>query len=157
MLNGEYGHISILPKEGTWNNPDAPVALPASVVSYQNFQAHWETSQGARAYLLFVSEDNNFQTYLSGLVGKRTELITAFVDGLEGGKTYYYRVMAINEVGTSEYSNTITLQYNPTNIASLQESMVMVFPNPANNSFSSKRVRQRGKHAIWRFSIWLVS
>lgn len=43
--------------------------------------------------------------------------------------------MAINEAGASEYSNTITVHSNPTNIASFQESTVMVYPNPAKNYF----------------------
>jgi len=134
LLYGEFGHISILPKEGTWNKPAAPLATPASAVNDQSFTANWQTSQSAREYLLFVSEDN-FTTYLPGYVGKRTEQTTLAIEGLQGGKTYYYRVMAANEAGYSEYSNTITVQSNPTNIASFQESMVMVYPNPAKTHF----------------------
>ena len=77
----------------------------------------------------------NFQTYLRGFAGKQTERNTFTVEGPHDEKTYYYRVMAINEAGALEYSNTITVHSNPTNIASFQEPTVMVYPNPAKNYF----------------------
>lgn len=135
LVFGDYGHISILPKAGTWNTPQAPVANDASSINNTSFTANWEIVEGAAAYLLFVSEDN-FQTYLPGYIPKYSEQNFATVTGLQAGKTYYYKVLAVKETGYSDYSNIISAQTTTTHIAVERETLFLIYPNPARNFFT---------------------
>ena len=135
MVYGGYGHISILPKAGTWNTPEAPLANEATAINNTSFTANWEAAEGAAAYLLFVSEDN-FQTYLPGYIPKYSEQNFATVTGLQAGKTYYYKVLAVNETGYSDYSNIISAQTTTTHIAAERETLLLIYPNPARNFFT---------------------
>lgn len=129
MVYGEYGHISILPQEGTWNPPATPIANAASGINENSFLASWQPSEGASAYVLLVSEDN-FQTYLPGYGPQYSEQAHYQVTGIEGNKTYYYKVLAANEAGYSDYSNTIIVETTATNVTSIIETGFKIYPNP---------------------------
>ncbi|MGM0745523.1 MAG: BspA family leucine-rich repeat surface protein [Bacteroidota bacterium] len=66
----------------------------------------WESSEGAESYLLQVSTDKSFTT----LVAEESELeATEFqVGGLEFERTYFWRVLGINQAGQGEWSTVWT-------------------------------------------------
>ena len=90
--------------------PDPPVASAASNISHNEFKANWASSTQATSYRLDVATDNSFTNILAGYndldVGNTTNIT---VTGLNLLTTYYYRVRAVNTLGTSGSSNTISV------------------------------------------------
>lgn len=98
--------------------PAAPVATAALLVSDIGFLANWNSVTDALTYLLDVSTDSNFGTFLPGYqardVGNRLDYAVA---DLTPSTTYYYRVRSQNNVGTSATSsNTITVATTAPNL-----------------------------------------
>lgn len=90
--------------------PAAPVTIAATSVTQTGFTANWGTSIGATGYLLDISTDTNFTSYLSGFNSLDVGGLTSYVvNGLNPGVTYYYRVRAYDAVGTSLNSNISAL------------------------------------------------
>lgn len=88
--------------------PEAPVAQPVANLVSAGFTARWNASANALGYLLDVSTDSAFGTFLSGYdsfdVGTN---LSRNIAGLSAGTNYYYRVRAYNDVGPGAYSATI--------------------------------------------------
>lgn len=135
LVVGGYGHISILPVEGSWNTPSSPVALAAQSITPTGFTAHWDASEGAKSYLLFVSNDG-FNTCIEGYHPYKTQTTEATITGLEPNISYSYKVIASNEAGNSAFSNTIDIQTPPLGIGHENVFKVMVYPNPAKEYIS---------------------
>lgn len=97
--------------------PPVPVAAAASAVGGTTFTANWNSVAGATAYYLDVATDNMFTTFVTGYnnlnVGTAT---TRNITGLVCEGTYYYRVRAVNNCGTTANSNIITV--NTTSVPS---------------------------------------
>lgn len=87
----------------------SPIALLATDISQTNFQANWEASPGATSYLLDVSRNESFSSYVTGYHNKPVSGTNQMVTGLYGGLTYYYRVRALNGSILSPYSNSISV------------------------------------------------
>jgi RHS repeat-associated protein len=85
--------------------PAAPTAGAATAVTTTSFTANWSSVSGATTYQLDVSTVNNFTT----TVGTFTGLTGTNVTGLNPGVLYYYRVRAVNALGTSVNSNIISV------------------------------------------------
>src|SRR4029077_3665754 len=90
-----------------------PVSPPAPTRS--TFMATWDRVSGAKGYLLDVSTNNSFTTYLDGYreldIGNATgQLVT----GLNRGTTYYYRVRSYNAAGAGNYSDVKNATTVPT-------------------------------------------
>lgn len=86
--------------------PVAPTANAPTVVSQTGFTASWSSVTGATAYRLDVSTSSSFASYLPGLQDLNVSTATSrAVSGLSGGTTYYYRVRAVGQSGTSASSN----------------------------------------------------
>ena len=97
--------------DGTfWSVPLNPTAKAASAIKGDEFTANWNASTGATNYLLEVSPENTFASYLPGY-GSRTVGAGTFcsVTGLSSGATYCYRVRAQNSGGLSGHSEIIEI------------------------------------------------
>ncbi|MCS4434334.1 fibronectin type III domain-containing protein [Aquiflexum gelatinilyticum] len=94
--------------------PTAPILLSPSSGTLMNFEEvvlGWKTVIDAERYQVQVSKYSNFS---QSIVFDKNTVITdqVTVDGLEPNEVYFWRVRAINIVGTSPYSsvwNFITL------------------------------------------------
>jgi hypothetical protein len=84
----------------------AETGLPqGSVSTRSSFLASWEKANGASSYLLDVSMDSSFRSYLDGYHNLDVGLVTGrVVTGLGPGTTYYYRVRPYNSSGRGNYS-----------------------------------------------------
>jgi hypothetical protein len=90
--------------------PDVPVATPALNVSATGFTATWNLSAGAAKYLVDVSTDTAFGTFVTGYNGLDVgNVLQSPVTGLVPQTKYFYRVRATNGVGPSGNSNTISV------------------------------------------------
>lgn len=85
--------------------PGPPLALAASDVTYSGFTANWQPRAGALSYLLDISGNELFTSFLSGFESMSIFDTLFSVDGLDYGQTYYYRLRAIYQSDTSVYSN----------------------------------------------------
>jgi gliding motility-associated-like protein len=98
--------------------PAIPVVKIATNATCSGFTANWEAVSDAHSYLIDVATDATFTNYVLGYnnteAGDGTSLI---ITGLTPGKTYYYRLLAINECWTNEYSATIAYATNPLPLA----------------------------------------
>ncbi|QYM77807.1 immunoglobulin domain-containing protein [Horticoccus luteus] len=88
--------------------PPAPVAQPATNLASGGFTAHWNAVDNAQGYLLDVSTDSSFATFLNGYNGFDVGTnLSRNIAGLSAGTSYYYRVRAYNDVGPSANSTVI--------------------------------------------------
>jgi hypothetical protein len=94
----EFPQVREVPAQGE-------IEIPAPTRG--SFMANWDRVNGATGYLLDVSTNGSFSSYLDGYhdldVGNVTGRV---VTGLNPGTTYYYRVHAYNASGPSNYSET---------------------------------------------------
>lgn len=89
---------------------DVPVALPSTQVQFDNFQANWDSVNNASSYLLDVSGNQDFTSYIPGYQGKEIIGTNEIVSGLSRNTSYYYRVRARGFGATSANSNTISVR-----------------------------------------------
>ena len=97
------------PVSATDFDPNAPLppAAPTVTMTYSDSgkpKLTWNAVSGATSYRVFRSESRGSGYSLLG-----TTTATSYVNtGAAVGKTYYYRVKAVNSVGTSGYSNIVS-------------------------------------------------
>lgn len=90
--------------------PDIPDALIASQVESRSFTANWSSVDRVEAYLLDVSTDSLFTTYIPDFRNRVVGLsLSALVDELSPNTVYFYRLRGAliesNVIGG--YSNTV--------------------------------------------------
>ncbi|PWT85739.1 MAG: hypothetical protein C5B58_02595, partial [Acidobacteria bacterium] len=87
---------------------EAEIEIPPPTRS--SFMASWNGATGARGYLLDVSTDRSFNSYVNDYhdvdVGNVTGRV---VTSLNPGTTYYYRVRPYNANGAGNYSEVMTV------------------------------------------------
>ncbi|MEM6297086.1 MAG: T9SS type A sorting domain-containing protein [Bacteroidota bacterium] len=112
---------------------EVPEALPATNVEATQFRANWRGVRGAESYLVDVSEDPNFGSFLTGYEAREIVGTIEFVTNLTEGSTYYYRVRAQAGAMITDYSNVIEVTTG--DVATGIEDFVnknefQIFPNP---------------------------
>jgi len=102
-----------LPNTNELSPQPEPVSPPPPTRS--SFMATWEPASGAKGYLLDVSTNSAFDSYVDGYhnldVGDATGRV---VTGLNRGTTYYYRVRAYDVTGVAGYAETMATTTEPT-------------------------------------------
>ncbi|MDR3583795.1 MAG: cell wall-binding repeat-containing protein [Desulfosporosinus sp.] len=90
------------PSNGS-NTPSTPTNITASTVSSSQIKLTWDAVSGATSYYVYGA------TSSSGTYNKIATVTTSSYTntGLWAGTTYYYKVQAVNGVGSSSYS-TVT-------------------------------------------------
>jgi choice-of-anchor B domain-containing protein len=117
--------------------PNAPTLLSVpSTIQYNGFDYtfNWSPVPGATSYLFEISEND---ATFGNIVFSSTEtnifatLPSNFAFG--EGKTYSWRVTAINGCGTSAPSNPEDFQWIQAGVNEIAEREFIVYPNPAEN------------------------
>jgi hypothetical protein len=101
------------------NRPSLPFA---NSISFTGFRVNWARVAGAINYRLDVSTSSDFSTFVIGYENLTVNETNQLITGLIPGTTYYIRVSAINDSGSSLYSQTLTLKTllpGPTNLNSI--------------------------------------
>ena len=95
--------------------PSAPTAytpdFPDDIGFDACFRASWSSVSGATSYRLDVSRNSAFTDLVVNnlTVSSTNKHIDCAIYDIECGQTYYYRVRAVNDCGTSSNSNTATV------------------------------------------------
>ena len=97
----EFPSVTEMPAQGE-------IEIPAPTRA--SFMASWDSASDAIGYLLDVSTNNSFSSYVNGYhdldVGNLTGRV---VTGLNPGTTYYSRVRAYNARGSGRYSDVMSV------------------------------------------------
>jgi hypothetical protein len=114
-----------------WIAPAAPTVASASGVAQTVFTANWSAPSDYRvtAYYLYVATDSGFANVVSGYDGLSVGPATSYVvSGLSPNTTYYYRVTAANEVGSSGTSGSAS-------VTTTRYSQTITFAAPATKTY----------------------
>ena len=101
--------------------PSTPIAVNATALSTNSFQANWNIAIGATGYLLQVSENTSFSPVKFSY---NTTGLNQIISGLKPGAVYYYRLTALGANGNSGYSNVIQMATLP--VAPVANSAVVL-------------------------------
>jgi N-acetylneuraminic acid mutarotase len=104
--------------------PRTPNAAAATNVTLNSFYANWSVVNGATNYLLDVSAVNDFTSCVAGYTNLTVGNVTTFwINGLNAGTTYYYRVRC--------QQNGFTSDSSPANSAQTLNGSMSVSSGPA--------------------------
>jgi hypothetical protein len=112
QTRGESEHLLQVPNL----SPLAPdTEAISSPPTRSSFMASWGDVRGANGYLLDVSTNDSFSSYVKGYHGLDVGKVSGrLVTGLNQGTTYYYRVRPYGSASTDNYSHVMTATTVPT-------------------------------------------
>ncbi|GAA5028229.1 hypothetical protein GCM10011506_15070 [Marivirga lumbricoides] len=122
-----------------------PIANPATDVTDLSFTAGWNFVSTAKSYLLDVSLQSDFSSFISGYESLEVTGLRAEVTGLTPATQYYFRVKAVRESAESDFSNVVMV----TTTGTLIDTDVFLKDKAANNFFVGAAVstnRLSGKY-----------
>ena len=114
---------------------ETPIAIGPKDINDNGFKAKWYYVSNSKSYLLDVSTDENFASFLPNYNSKEVTDLNEVVTGLTGGTQYYYRVRAKNEAQISEYSNVISVVTTGSNNIPEDPTFLKVKANKLANPF----------------------
>ncbi len=122
---------------------NAPDPSEATNISQVGFEFSWDDVFGADNYLLDIANSESFESFVEGYEGKSVTETTEIVSDLEAGNTYYYRLRAENQTGTSDYSDTVSVLLIPAtpNAISISEITQTSFITTWNSSHGAASYR----------------
>jgi len=93
--------------------PVSPTIASATTISVTSFTANWKApvNQGSAVftYTLLVSSDNSFASNVITFSDINSSVLSKVVTGLIPSTKYYFKVMAVNAGGNSEFSSVANL------------------------------------------------
>ena len=89
--------------------PPDPVASTATNILTTGFTTNWSASTSAASYLLDISTNSGFSSYIAGYLDASVTGTSSVITGLTAGTTYYFRLRALNASGNSLESNQIAV------------------------------------------------
>jgi hypothetical protein len=107
--------------------PNAPYGLSGTVAATKVDLKWYDDSNREENYVLERSVDNN--TAFTELKKLDRNAVSYSDNTVTAGKKYFYRVKAINPVGSSAYSNFF-MASTPSGSGSLNNTELSIFPNP---------------------------
>ena len=93
----------------------------------QMFLLHWKDDPGANSYALYRS--SSFITNIGGLTPIASVDSTSFTDTLPEYGTYYYAIIAMNNLGNSSLSNCVNISYIQA-VPPIAPVLYAINPNP---------------------------
>ncbi len=125
----------------TWNSspgpaPAAPTATAAAAVTNCSFTANWNSVSGATGYLLDVSTNSAFTSFVTGYQDRVVGNVLSFnVTGLAATTAHYYRVWAYNANGTSSNASGTISATTTTTVSAPATPMTTAATGVASTSF----------------------
>jgi hypothetical protein len=124
--NGVSGNVSVTASNGCGTTaptslyvtvdpvPSKPGTATGNSITCTGYTAQWAYTNYATKYLLDVSTNAGFSTFVSGYSNLDVGNVTSYaLTGLNPGTTYYYRVRANSNCGTSVSSNNMNFTTSP--------------------------------------------
>lgn len=113
--------------------PASPTSLAIKYTTDSSITISWhDNSDNESEFIIERSTGNDSQFEALASVSKN---ILEYTDqGLEIGNAYFYRVIARNQFGSSDYSDTLTFEINITGIA--EDISFIVYPIPSSGKIS---------------------
>ena len=111
LVDPAYNAIVPIPQESYGSDrilPSVPTGLSVSGTTSTGFQVSWESSEFANYYLVDVSTDQNFGSFVSGYQSKQVGLPYLVLSGLTPSTQYYVRVRSTNRWGYSRFGIAIS-------------------------------------------------
>lgn len=115
MTSGDNIYVGIYAITGAVNAgaPQKPELIDpeADDILYDSVNVEWTPMSNVDGYRLDVATNKDFTELLENYNNKviSSEVNSLWVEGLEPGKPYYYRIRAVNDVGTSLSSESKTI------------------------------------------------
>lgn len=106
--------------------PGIPTLGATTDATSSEFTINWTVADDANLFFLDVSENDDFSDFLPGYLSRSVSGLSSTITDRPSG-TYYFRVVASNSSGVSDYSQVGTITLDP---LSINDEEVVSYPNP---------------------------
>lgn len=128
--------------------PAVPELLAPSEASFRQFTLNWDTPDEITEFVLDVSEQDSFDSFVPGFENLQLAGRSATVGNRSAG-TYFYRVAAVNASGSSAFSDIASITLDP---LGLVETGISIFPNPSSGVFNLEGIGMDAQVQIFDLS-----